>query len=103
MAQALRDFTEMTTLWRQVARRSSGCDEAEAQVFNQMAVALASRLPQRPHPALEELHALAAAVSDRGFLHEGARAPVTGHQPWDRVTLSADSFAALCRACLSAL
>ncbi|NBZ86971.1 hypothetical protein [Stagnihabitans tardus] len=100
---ALQDFTELTSLWARVSRRSHARAEVEPQIFNQLAVALAGRLPQGPAPALVELHALAAAIADRGFLAEGARAPITGHQPFDRVALTAESFQRLAEACACAM
>ena len=96
---AFSDFTQITALWAVVSRRSHARAEAEPQIFNQLAVALAHRLPQGPAPALEELQALARAIEDRGFLAEGALAPITGHQPFDRVALTAESFQRLAEAC----
>ena len=94
---AFQDFDDLTRLWAPVARRSKPNPEAEAQIFNQMAVALAARLPDRPGP-LAELQALAEAIRGRGFLGPDP-APITGHGAHDRVQLTAHSFRRLAEAC----
>lgn len=96
---AFSDFSELTSLWAKVSRRSLASAEAEPQIFNQLAVALAGRLPRSQSPAVAELHALADAIAGRGFLAEKAQAPITGHQPFDRVALTAESFRRLAEAC----
>ncbi len=103
ISPAFDDFTQITALWQDIARRNRARAEVEPQVFNQLTLALAARLPQRPDPALCEAHALAAAISGRGFLAEGAEAPITGHHPYDRVALTGESFRRLSLACQAAL
>ena len=99
--QTLDDFAEMTALWAAVSRRSSARAAVEPQIFNQLVVALAGRLPETAAPALQELHALARAIAGRGLA--SAPAPLTGHAPGDRVALSAESFRRLAEACHAAL
>ncbi|MCW1920040.1 hypothetical protein NX862_14865 [Rhodobacter sp. KR11] len=104
MAQAtFDDFTQITALWHQVARRSQARDAAEPQIFNQLAMALSGRLPRDGSAALAELHALADAIAGRGFLAWDAQAPITGHDPHDRVALTAESFQRLVSACKKTL
>lgn len=103
VSHSFDDFTQITALWQDIARRNRARAEAEPQVFNQLTLALAARLPQRPDPALCEAHALAAAIAGRGFLPADAKAPITGHLPHDRVALTAESFQRLSLACQAAL
>ena len=98
---AFQDFHDLAALWSAVARRSRGTGAAEAQIFNQMAVALAARLPDGPGEALVELHRLARAIQTDRVLSQAA--PISGHQAFDRVALTAQSFQTLARACHMAL
>lgn len=103
----LADFAQVTDLWSRLAARSAAGPraEAEAQVFNQMAVALAARLSPH-HPAARELALLAEGVARNGGYFPSDRnrpwspdGSLTGYRSGQRIALTAASFARLAAAC----
>lgn len=112
---ARRQFADMAAGWREVSRRSAprARDEAEAQIFNQMVVALAGLLPEGPAarddrhaPAMTEARLLARGVLTGGVFPEGTWArevSVTGLGPGDRIALTEEAFSRLAGVCLDGL
>lgn len=112
---ARRQFAEMSAGWRAVSGRSAprARAEAEAQIFNQMVVALAGLLPEGPAarddrhaPAMAEARLLARGVLAGGVFPEGAwarEASVTGLGPGDRIALTEEAFSRLAGVCLDGL
>ena len=108
IAASRKDMAEFATLWQAVAGRSAPAAraEAEAQVFNQMVVALDSRFGSNgvvtEASAAREVQLLAQGVAVHGgwFPEAGAArwqpdASVTGYQAGDRIALSEEVFTRL--------
>ncbi len=112
---ARRRFADLAAGWRAVSQRSAprARAEAEAQIFNQMVVALAGLLPEsagaregRHAPAMAEARLLARGVLAGGVFPEGAWArevSVTGLGPGDRIALTEEAFSRLAGVCLDGL
>lgn len=103
----LKDFTAMADLWSALAARSAPAarEAAEGQVFNQMVVALAAKVPPH-HPAARELALLAEGVARNGGYFPSCRpepwtgdGSLTGYRSGQRIAFSAASFARLAAAC----
>ena len=103
-----RELAEMVEAWQAVAARSAprARAEAEAQVFNQMVVALQTRFGAGMQGSIaREVRLLAAGVQAGGWFPEagsGWRADqsVTGYHPGDRIALSEGVFTRLSEALL---
>ena len=106
IADCRRDMAALATMWRAVAGRSAprAKAEAEAQVFNQMVVALQSRFgrdvsPRAPQIA-QEVRLLAEGVLGGGRFPDAGPGwrvdqSVTGYRPGDRIALSEEVFSRL--------
>ena len=119
IAACRAEMAAMTAAWRAVAARSQAKarGEAEAQVFNQMAVALEGWFVQPLRgvegchgTAMNEVRLLALGVrvnggyfpSDHSILWQSA-ASVTGYGAGDRISLSEPVFSRLAVAYLDAV
>jgi hypothetical protein len=108
IAACRRDFGEMALTWRALAARSAprARIDAEAQVFNQMVVALQARFGEGPRGRVAlEVRLLAQGVRAGGWFPEAgpgwrAAQSVTGYRPGDRIALSEAVFARLSEAFL---
>ncbi len=103
IADCRREMGDLVRMWRTVAGRSAprARAEAEAQVFNQMVVALQARFGDavRGRIALE-VRLLAEGVRSGGRFPEAGPGwkvdqSVTGYLPGDRIALSEAVFARL--------
>ena len=105
IAACRRDMAQLATMWRLVAGGSAprAKAEAEAQVFNQMVVALQARFGGAavgaPQIALE-VRLLAQGIADGGRFPQVGSAwrpdgSVTGYRPGDRIALSEEVFTRL--------
>ena len=103
IADCRRDLGDMAQLWRVVAGRSApqARTEAEAQVFNQMVVALHARFGAGMRGGIaQEVRLLAEGLgADGRFPAAGpgwkADLSVTGYHPGDRIALSEPVFSRL--------
>jgi hypothetical protein len=113
---ARRQFADMAAGWRAVSGRSAprARAEAEAQIFNQMVVALAGLLPDGPMarddrhaPAMAEARLLARGVLAGGVFPDSGpwarEVSVTGLGPGDRIALTEEAFSRLAGVCLDGL
>lgn len=113
---ARRRFADMAAGWRAVSQRSAprARAEAEAQIFNQMVVALAGLLPEGPvarddrhAPAMAEARLLARGVLSGGIFPDSRawarEVSVTGLGPGDRIALTEEVFSRLAGVCLDGL
>ena len=119
IAACRAEMTAMAATWRAVAKHSeaSARMEAEAQVFNQMAVALEGwsvhrlrRVPGQDDPLAHEVRLLALGVSANGSYFPSdhsckwqPEASVTGYRAGDRIRLTEAMFSRLAAAYLDAL
>ena len=98
IAACRRDMAELAVLWQSVAARSApgARVEAEAQVFNQMVVALDSRFgaTAADAPVAREVRLLARGVANGGWFPADGQAEgsVTGYVPGDRIALDSERF-----------
>ena len=98
----------MAACWRAVAAgaRAGARVEAEAQVFNQMVVALDQRFADRTGRAADEVRMLALGVAQGGYFPSDnvvwwrPEASITGYRAGDRIALSEAVFRRLAGAYL---
>lgn len=119
IAACRAEMTAMAATWRAVAKHSeaSARIEAEAQVFNQMAVALAGwsvhhlrGVPGHDDLLAQEVRLLALGVSAHGSYFPSdhrikwqPEASVTGYRAGDRIRLTEAMFSRLAAAYLDAV
>ena len=111
IAACRRDMGSLAACWRAVAlgSRAGSRVEAEAQVFNQMVVALDLRFADRDGGAADEVRMLALGVAQGGYFPSynvvwwRPEASVTGYRAGDRIALSEAVFARLATAYLDAV
>ncbi len=103
IAECRRDLGDMTVMWRAVAGRSAprARVDAEAQVFNQMVVALHARFGEGMRGGVAvEVRLLAEGVRAGGRFPEAGPGwkvdqSVTGYRAGDRIALSEAVFSRL--------
>lgn len=119
IAACRKDMADMAATWRAVASRSEPIarQEAEAQVFNQMVVALEGwfvhrlrGLEGKDGNPMNEVRLLALGVTTRNgwfpadpTIRWAAESSVTGYAPGDRIRLSEPIFSRLAAAYLDAV
>lgn len=119
IAACRKDMAEMAGAWRAVAARSEpkAREEAEAQVFNQMVVALEGWFVHRLRGVegkdgnpMNEVRLLAQGVTAQNgwfpedkTIHWRPEASITGYAPGDRIRLDERTFSRLAGAFLDAV